>query len=1225
VRGRRLLVAALSTFVVGSPAAAQAAQTLYPDLKTLQPRNLRFDRTDVSQNSSGDLHNVLRFSNTVANEGEGPVQIRALIDQRLNPPAGPAFQRVFDDAGGYTDTQLGNSTLYYHAVHVHYHFDHWGEFQLWTRRSYDAWIASGRSVGSPDLVGQKTTSCVMDEEFVHPVPAAVYPDAYPAGSCMPNAGGVIAQGLSPGWGDTYDYYRFEQWIDLDQSRLADGDYVLRSVTDPLNLVYESPGKSDPARENQLDNEATTTFVVSRGQILDSDAPTGTVTLNRVDAVTSSPLVNLNVLGRDDVSGVTEFRVSTDSGSNWKTFTNTSRDSNDQRVTWDLSDPLYGGSNRAGTRTVCVLFKDATGKWGPLQTDTIDYQPPVPVVSAYGRAVQADAPSAWWRLGETSGTSAVDQTGGAAGTYTGGATRGQTSLVPTDTGNAAVLFNGTTGYVSVPDSSDLDVTSAVSLEAWIKPTSLPASGSFRSIVSKPEAYTLQFNGPRLEFTIVQGGVRRRLQAPVNAVVAGTAYHVAATYDGATQRLYLNGAQVASTALTGAVSTNAYPVFIGAWSDTQEFFGGTIDEPAVYGRALSAVQVRSHYDAGVTPALAVPSALAARASAPTQIDLSWTDNSSSETGQVLERSTDAAFTAPVAISIARDAQAYADGAVTASTTYWYRVKAVSGATSSAYSNVVQRTTPAAASYAGLIDGEHPVSYWRLGETSGTIAGDDTVVGPGTFLGSPILGVPSLLFNDTANTAIGFNGTTSDIRIGQTGAYDLTSAFSLESWIKPTFLPPAGRFGTIVAKPGSYALQVTETSLALTIVQAGVRRVLVTQPGTIAAGVTSHVVATFQSGTWNLYVNGRAVATQVLASVADLSMGGIRIGSWDGTQEFFAGTIDETAIYGSALTAQQVAAHHAGAKAALGEPTDLTASGATSSRVDLWWTDNSTTETAMVLQRSTTADFSSPMSMSLPASTGFYSDARLAAATAYWYRVRAVTASDSSAWSPIVLVRTPAASAYETAVATDAPVAWWTLDEPPFARSVMDRQGGASAVYAGATRLGRPSLVTSAPDSTAFAFDGIGSFVNVPASTALNVTSAISLEAWIKPASVPASGRFTSVISKPEAYTLQFNGPNLEFTIVQGATRRRLLAPAGGIVPGTAYHVVATYDGAAQRLYVNGRQVATVALTGAANTNSYPLFLGAWSNTMEFFDGTIDEPAIYGRALSAARVGAHYTAAS
>ncbi len=298
----------LALLLLASPAVAHAATLLYPNLKTLPPRLLRFDRTDVSADSSGDLHNVLRFSNTVYNAGEGPVEIWARIDPTLNPPSGQAYQRIYDDQGGYTDIAIPGSTLYYHAVHQHYHFDHWGEYQLWTKAGYDAWVASGETTGQPDIIGAKTTSCVEDEEFVTSVTAAIWPPRYPPANCLPDANEIIREGLSPGWGDTYDYYRFQQWIDLGQSTLADGTYVLRSVADPENLIYESANKADSSREGEADNSAITVFTVSGGQIVDGDPPSGTVTINHVDRTTSTGAVSLSILGRDDVSGVRAFRV-----------------------------------------------------------------------------------------------------------------------------------------------------------------------------------------------------------------------------------------------------------------------------------------------------------------------------------------------------------------------------------------------------------------------------------------------------------------------------------------------------------------------------------------------------------------------------------------------------------------------------------------------------------------------------------------------------------------------------------------------------------------------------------------------------------------------------------------------------------------------------------------------------------------------------------------------------
>src|SRR5205085_315726 len=183
---------------------------------------------------------------------------------------------------------------------------------------------------------------------------------------------------------TYDWYRQLQWIDLNQDTLSDGTYVLRSVADPLNLVYESANKGDTTRESVTDNEAVTTFKISGGAIADSDSPTGTVTINHVDAVTSNANVSVDVVGRDDVSGVNQFRLSND-GTHFTTFNYTSSGSVPTTVAWNLADPATGGSSATGIHTVYAQVHDNTGKWGPTFTDTIDLEPtgpPPPPPSTY---------------------------------------------------------------------------------------------------------------------------------------------------------------------------------------------------------------------------------------------------------------------------------------------------------------------------------------------------------------------------------------------------------------------------------------------------------------------------------------------------------------------------------------------------------------------------------------------------------------------------------------------------------------------------------------------------------------------------------------------------------------------------------------------------------------------------------------------------------------------------
>jgi hypothetical protein len=156
---------------------------------------------------------------------------------------------------------------------------------------------------------------------------------------------------------------------------------------------------------------------------------------------------------------------------------------------------------------------------------------------------------------------------------------------------ALVFNGMTSWVTAADSASLDLTTAMTVEAWVFPTAtLP---QWVSLVSKEQAGSLAYflyargtSGPAQG--VFTGGAERILYA-TGALTANTWTHVAATYDGAQQRLYVNGTQVAIRAQTGAIAASTLPLRIGGNTPYGNFFTGRIDEVRVYNRALTQPEI------------------------------------------------------------------------------------------------------------------------------------------------------------------------------------------------------------------------------------------------------------------------------------------------------------------------------------------------------------------------------------------------------------------------------------------------------------------------------------------------------------------------------------------------------------------------------------------------------------------------------------------------------------
>ena len=77
------------------------------------------------------------------------------------------------------------------------------------------------------------------------------------------------------------------------------------------------------------------------------------------------------------------------------------------------------------------------------------------------------------------------------------------------------------------------------------------------------------------------------------------HLAATYDAATLRLYVNGVQVSSRAQTGAIAVSTNPLQIGGDTIYGQYFQGKIDEVRIYNRALTGTEIQGDMNIPITP--------------------------------------------------------------------------------------------------------------------------------------------------------------------------------------------------------------------------------------------------------------------------------------------------------------------------------------------------------------------------------------------------------------------------------------------------------------------------------------------------------------------------------------------------------------------------------------------------------------------------------------------------
>ena len=200
---------------------------------------------------------------------------------------------------------------------------------------------------------------------------------------------------------------------------------------------------------------------------------------------------------------------------------------------------------------------------------------------------SSGPVAAYAFNEGAGSTVADASGNGNGGTIGTAT--WTTLGKF--GNA-LTFNGSTARVTVPDAPSLRLSNAMTLEAWINPS--VRTNAWRDVLMKGTDNYYLMSSSKKSSRPAGGGIFNGIHGETfgpSALPLNTWTHLAATYDGATLRLFVNGVQVSSKAQTGTLTSSSGALQIGGDAVFGQYFAGRIDEVRVYATALSAAQIQT----------------------------------------------------------------------------------------------------------------------------------------------------------------------------------------------------------------------------------------------------------------------------------------------------------------------------------------------------------------------------------------------------------------------------------------------------------------------------------------------------------------------------------------------------------------------------------------------------------------------------------------------------------
>ncbi len=162
---------------------------------------------------------------------------------------------------------------------------------------------------------------------------------------------------------------------------------------------------------------------------------------------------------------------------------------------------------------------------------------------------------------------------------------------------ALDFDGTDDHVAVSHAASLDFSTAMTIEAWVRPT---ATGAYQGIVCRGSSTNSEnvfiletSNTNQYRFYIYQTDLTVVDVINPSTFTTSAWAHVAAVVDGTDLRLYVNGVLTDSDVSDGTINLETTPLYIGRYrGDTFGQFTGNIDEVRIWNTARTATQIQDN---------------------------------------------------------------------------------------------------------------------------------------------------------------------------------------------------------------------------------------------------------------------------------------------------------------------------------------------------------------------------------------------------------------------------------------------------------------------------------------------------------------------------------------------------------------------------------------------------------------------------------------------------------